>query len=203
MGPHRGVVGATLVAAWIAFVVEPWELLPFRDERVVAPVVRDVAQGVVDFYAVFLPFEPHQNVEMHSLVLCAIFGFTLAVGLLVAARRPISAAAVTVAAVGWPATLAGWSAVAFGVAALAAALAIPLVLRASSARTFVGGVALAALVVDERRSGFLGDDARARRRSGLEHVGHPRAGSSGERRSSSSGTRTTTASTSRRRRPSS
>ena len=141
------VVGATLVAAWIAFVVEPWELLPFRDERVVAPVVRDVAQGVVDFYAVFLPFEPHQNVEMHSLVLCAIFGFTLAVGLLVAARRPISAAAVTVAAVGWPATLAGWSAVAFGVAALAAALAIPLVLRASSARTFVAGIAIAALVV--------------------------------------------------------
>ena len=76
---------------------------------------------------------------MHSLVLCAIFGFTLAVGLLAAARRPISAAAVTVAAVGWPATLAGWSAVAFGVAALAAALAIPLVLRASSARTFVAG----------------------------------------------------------------
>jgi transglutaminase-like putative cysteine protease len=141
------VIGSAFVAAWIAFPAEPWELLPFRDERVVAPVVREVAQGVVDFYAVFLPFEPHQNVEMHSLVLCAIFGFTLGVGLLVAARRPISAAAVTVAAVGWPATLAGWSAVAFGVAALAAALAIPLVLRASSARTLVGGAALGALVV--------------------------------------------------------
>jgi Transglutaminase-like superfamily len=141
------VIGATLAATWVAFVVEPWELLPFRDERVVAPVVRDIAQGVVDFYAVFLPFQPGENVEMHSLVLCAIFGFTLAVGLLVSACRPISAAAVTVAAVGWPATLAGWSAVAFGVAALAAALAIPLVLRASSARTLLAGAALAALVV--------------------------------------------------------
>jgi transglutaminase-like putative cysteine protease len=141
------VIGSALVAAWIAFPAEPWELLPFRDERVVAPVVREVAQGVVDFYAVFLPFDPRENVEMHSLVLCATFGFTLGVSLLVAARRPISAAAVTVAAVGWPATLAGWSAVAFGVAALAAALAIPLVLRASSARTLVGGAALGALVV--------------------------------------------------------
>jgi transglutaminase-like putative cysteine protease len=141
------VIGSALVAAWIAFLVQPWELLPFRDERVVAPVVRDVAQGVVDFYAVFLPFEPRENVEMHSLVLSAIFGFTLAVGLLVAARRPISAAAVTVAAVGWPATLAGWSAVAFGMAALASALAIPLVLRTSSARTFVVGAGIGALVV--------------------------------------------------------
>jgi transglutaminase-like putative cysteine protease len=141
------LVGSTLGAAWIAFGVEPWELLPFRDERVVAPVVRDVAQGVVDFYAVFLPFEPGQSTEMHSLVLCAAFGFTLAASLLVATRRPIGAAAVTVAGVGWPATLAGWSAVAFGTAALAAALAIPLLLRASSIRTFVAGATIGALVV--------------------------------------------------------
>ena len=71
---------ATLAASWVAFGAQPWELLPFRDERVLAPMLRDVGTGVVDFYGVFLPFVPVRNPEMHSLVLCAIFGFTLAVG---------------------------------------------------------------------------------------------------------------------------
>jgi transglutaminase-like putative cysteine protease len=140
-------LGATLGAAWIAFGAQPWELVPFRDEQVLAPALRDAANGVVDFYAVFLPFEPGPNPEMHSLVLSAIFGFVLATGLLVAARRPLSAAAVTVAGIGWPATLLGGKAVAVGALALAAALAVPLVLRASSARAALGGGVVAALVV--------------------------------------------------------
>ena len=138
---------ATLAASWVAFGAQPWELLPFRDERVLAPMLRDVGTGVVDFYGVFLPFVPVRNPEMHSLVLCAIFGFTLAVALLVAARRPMAASAVAVAGVGWPATLSGGSAIAFGTAALVAGLAIPLVLRASSLRTLAAGAAIAALVV--------------------------------------------------------
>ena len=140
-------VAATFAAAWLAFGAQPWELLPFRDERVLSPLLEDVAQGFVDFYAVFLPFEPGRNAEMHTLVLCAIFGFTLAAALLVASRRPIAAAAVTVAGVGWPATLLGGKAVAYGAVALAAALAIPLILRASSVRTLVAGGAIGALVV--------------------------------------------------------
>src|SRR5688500_1736207 len=68
-------VVALFGAGWIAFGAQPWELLPFRDERVLAPALEDAANGVVDFYAVFLPFEPTPNPEMHSLVLCAIFGF--------------------------------------------------------------------------------------------------------------------------------
>jgi transglutaminase-like putative cysteine protease len=138
---------SALAAAWLAFGAQPWELLPFRDERVLSPLLEDIAQGVVDFYAVFLPFEPAKNVEMHTLVLCAIFGFTLATALLVAARRPIAAAAVTVAGVGWPATLLGGTAVAFGAIALAAGLAIPLILRARSVRTLVAGGVIGALVV--------------------------------------------------------
>jgi hypothetical protein len=84
---------------------------------------------------------------MHSLILCAIYGFTAAASLLVAARKPIAAAAVTVAGIGWPATLMGGRTVAVGVLALVAALAIPLVLRASSVRTLVVGGAIGALVV--------------------------------------------------------
>jgi len=141
------VAAATLGAAWVAFGAQPWELAPLRDERVLAPVLRDVGTGFVDFYDVFLPFVPARNPEMHMLVLCAIFGFTLAASLLVAARRPIGAAAVTVAGVGWPATLAESNAIALGTIALSAGLAIPLVLRVNSVRTLVAGTAVAALVV--------------------------------------------------------
>jgi transglutaminase-like putative cysteine protease len=141
------LVPATLGAAWVAFGAEPWELLPFRDERVLAPALHEVGTGVVAFYEVFLPFAPQRNPEMHSLVLCAVFAFTLAAALLVATRHPIAAAAVTVAGVGWPATLSGGSAIAFGTLALVAALAIPLILRASSLRALAAGTAIAALVV--------------------------------------------------------
>ena len=141
------VVLSAFGASWIAFGVQPWELAPFRDERVLAPALRDAARGIVDFYEVFLPFEPAPNPEMHSLVLCAIFGFVVAMALFVAARRPLGAAAVTVAGVGWPATLLGGQAIAAGAIALAAALAIPLILRASSLRTVLAGGAIATLVV--------------------------------------------------------
>ena len=138
---------AVLAAGWVGFRVEAWELLPFRDERVLGPLAHAVSKGIVDFYEVFLPFEPLPNPEMHALVLSAIFGFTLAIGLLVATRRPIAAAAVTVAGVGWPATLLGGTAIVVGALALAAALSIPLVLRATALRTALAGGLLAALVV--------------------------------------------------------
>ena len=141
------IIPSALGAAWLAFGAEPWELVPFRGERVLGPALHDASTGIVDFYGVFLPFVPQRNPEMHALVLCAIFGFTLAVGLLVAARHPIAASAVTVAGVGWPATLSGGSAIGFGTLALVAALAIPLVLRASSVRMLAAGTAIAALVV--------------------------------------------------------
>jgi transglutaminase-like putative cysteine protease len=146
-GRALAVAGATLGAAWVAFGAQPWELAPLRDERVLAPALRDVGTGIVDFYDVFLPFVPVRNPEMHTLVLCAIFAFTLAASLLVAARRPVAAAAVTVAGVGWPATLADSNAIALGAIALSAALSIPLVLRVSSVRTLVAGTAIGALVV--------------------------------------------------------
>ena len=149
--PGRARLGAlvpsVLGAAWVSFGAQPWELLPLRDERVLAPALRDVGTGIVDFYDVFLPFVPLRNPEMHVLVLCAIFGFTLAASLLVAARRPIGAAAVTVAGVGWPATLGGGNAIAFGTIALSAALAIPLLLRVGSVKTLLAGAAIGALVV--------------------------------------------------------
>ena len=140
-------LGASGAVVGIAFGAQPWELLPFRDERVLAPVAAAARRGIVDFYGVVLPFEPDRQPEMHGLVLTAVFGFTLATGLLVAARRPLGAAAVTVAGAAWPTTLVSGQAVTIGAATLAAALSIPLMLRARSGRSLFVGAATAAIVV--------------------------------------------------------
>ena len=143
----RGVAAAiAATGAWIVFGARPWELLPFRDERVLGPAAERVDEGIGDFYRVLLPFDPTRNPEMHTVVLLAIFGFVLAAALLAASGRPVGAAAVTIAGAGWPATLEG-GAVAVGALALAAALSIPLVLRVRSGPALVSGVTAAAVVV--------------------------------------------------------
>lgn len=140
-----GVV--TAAAAWFVFGSQPWELLPFRDQRVLGPLADEAGRGVADFYDNLLPFAPVENPEMHALVLAAIFGFALGVALLVASRRPVGAAALAVAGIGWPATLVSGQAVGIGALALAAALSIPLVLRARSGPALAAGAATAAVVV--------------------------------------------------------
>jgi protein-glutamine gamma-glutamyltransferase len=140
--------GGTLLAAWIAFGAQPWELLPSRDERVLEPTAEAVGHGLGGFYRVVLPFSPEATPEMHGLVLVAIFGFVLAVALLAASSRPVGAAAVTVAGAGWPATILGdGQTVALGALALAAALSTPLILRVRSGTSLVAGMAAAVLVV--------------------------------------------------------
>ncbi len=141
------VAAAALCAVWIAFGAEPWELLPYRDERVLDPVASAVGQGVADFYRVLLPLSPDANPEMHGLVLMAIFGFIVAVSLFAAAAHPLGAAAVTVAGAGWAATLVDGETVALGALALAAALSTPLILRVRSAPALVAGLAAGAVVV--------------------------------------------------------
>ena len=138
-----GVLGAL----WIAFGAQPWELLPYRDERVFDPVASAAGAGIGDFYRVLLPLEPAANPEMHGLVLMAIFGFVLAVALLAAAWHPLGAAAVTVTGAGWAATLADGQTVALGAITLAAALSTPLILRVRSGPALVAGVVAGAAVV--------------------------------------------------------
>jgi protein-glutamine gamma-glutamyltransferase len=138
---------AAAAAIWIAFRAELWELAPFRDERVLAPLAEDVGTGIGAFYRILVPFQPLENPEMHGLVLVAIFGFVLAASLLVAASRPLAAAAVTVAGACWPATLVSGETVALGALALGAALAIPLLMRVRSGPSLVVGAVAAAAVV--------------------------------------------------------
>jgi hypothetical protein len=140
-------VAASAGAAWIAFGIQAWEALPFRDERVVAPALRELDHGIADFYRVLLPFDPTRTPEMHTVLLCVVFWFVLTAVILAAAERPLAAAAVTVVGAGWPATLLGGDGVLIGALALAAALSIPLFLRVRSGPAFVAGVATAAAVV--------------------------------------------------------
>ena len=146
--PRWLAVAATFVGmAWLAFAAKSWELLPFRDERVLVPLGEEIGVGIADFYRVVLPFQPGTNPGMHGLMLAAIFAFVLAVSLLASSSRPVGAAAVTVVGVGWPATLVDGGSVAIGALALAAALSIPLVLRVRSGRALAAGAAATALVV--------------------------------------------------------
>src|SRR6185436_1259840 len=84
-------------AGWVAFGSQPWELLPSRDERVLGPLFDAFGQGVGDYYAIVVPFDPGRRPEMHGVLALAVFGFVAAIALLVAARQPLAAAAVTIA----------------------------------------------------------------------------------------------------------
>src|SRR5688572_4009279 len=74
--PRLAAVAASVTgAAWVAFSAKAWELLPFRDERVLAPLGDQIGVGIADFYRVLLPLAPGANPEMHGLMLAAIFSF--------------------------------------------------------------------------------------------------------------------------------
>jgi transglutaminase-like putative cysteine protease len=62
-------------------------------------------QGFLDFYDVKLPFDAVAQPRMHGTVLLAVFVFTLAATLAIAARRPRAAALALLIGAGWPATL--------------------------------------------------------------------------------------------------
>jgi protein-glutamine gamma-glutamyltransferase len=137
----------SLVALWIGAGIRPWDVRHPGEEGVVEPVVRSVSHGLGDYYGVALPFDPSRHAEMHMLLLAAVFGFVAAIGLLVAARHAVAAAAVAVAGVGWPATLVDAGAVGSGALALAAALSVFVFLRLRSARALASGAVVAGIVV--------------------------------------------------------
>ena len=111
-----GVFVVLVVAARIAF-------------GATAPHVGVVASrfwnGFLDFYDVRTPFDPRVHADMRGVILAAVFGFVLALGLAVAARRAVLASVVLVAGAGWPATLVGpGGALARGVAVLLGVLVL-------------------------------------------------------------------------------
>jgi transglutaminase-like putative cysteine protease len=135
---------ALLVAVDVAArvpVLHPWQAAP------------RFWNGFLDFYDVRLPFSASFHPEMHALVLLAVFGFTAALALVAASRRPLGAVAALVVGAGWPATLlSDGHDLLRGATILAAALLLLAGLRTGALRTagragLVGGVVVAAAVV--------------------------------------------------------
>ncbi len=115
---------SALLAAWIAFSLSPFAVWP-GGEGFFGPFGSRFSRGFLDFYDYRVPFDPAERPKMHAVILIAIFGFTLAVALAIAARRALLAVVLFFVAAGWPATLlSGGNELGRGLAILAVALAL-------------------------------------------------------------------------------
>ena len=89
-------------ASWIAF-----DVSPLHPHHFFGRLGSHFANGFLDFYSVKTPFDARIHPEMRGVLLTAVFAFTLALSLAVAARKPLTAALVLLVGAGWPATLRG------------------------------------------------------------------------------------------------
>lgn len=131
-------LAARLLVVLVALVAIPCLVLEAWPPR----AARTLRSGFDEAATVQAPFDPAAAPGLHALVVLGAFAAMAAVGLLVAERRPLLAAAAAVAGIGWPATLLESRPVALGTVALGCALWPPFALRARSAR--LAPVALAA-----------------------------------------------------------
>jgi protein-glutamine gamma-glutamyltransferase len=119
-----GLAVSALLAAWIAFSVSPFDLWP-GGEGFFGPLGSRFGRGFLDFYEFRLPIDPGSHPRMHGVILVAIFAFTLAVALAVAARRVLLAVVIFLVGAGWPATLlVGGNEIGRGVVILGVTLAL-------------------------------------------------------------------------------
>ena len=165
-----GAVVATVAAARLAVGVDllPWRLSDPGSGFGLAPAFSAFgtrfSNGFSDFYGTHLPFDPRVHVAMGELVLSAVFGFSLAIALLVAARKPVAGALALLVGAGWPATLLGPS---HGFAMGAAILGAALVLFAGLGPRRVPALALPAAAVVAAGAVLVGSATAARH--GLVH----------------------------------
>ena len=118
------IVVSALLAVWVAFSLSPLALWP-GGEDFFGTFGSRFSRGFLDFYDFRVPFDPATRPQMHAVILIAIFGFTLAVALAIAARRALVAVVLFFVAAGWPATLlSGGNELGRGLAILAVALAL-------------------------------------------------------------------------------
>ncbi|HZE29649.1 MAG TPA: transglutaminaseTgpA domain-containing protein [Gaiellaceae bacterium] len=135
-GPRVAACSAALlVTGAIAFGLGPVWALPAR-------MLSRFSSGFLEFYDYQMPFDPTVHPRMHGVLLIALFAFTLAFALAVAARRPGLAAIALVVGVGWPGTLLPGHDLLRGTLLLAAVLGTVVLLRRGPVRGL--GAALAA-----------------------------------------------------------
>jgi transglutaminase-like putative cysteine protease len=113
------IVVALAAGAWLAY-----GLSPFHPRQLVTALGSRFASGFLDFYDVRVPFDPRLHTEMRGVLLTAVFGFSLAVALLAAARRALAATLVFLVGAGWAATLRGSGGIGVGVLILLGALVL-------------------------------------------------------------------------------
>ena len=150
---------ATLIAGSVALDVSLRSASPFDDRDIVASLASRTWEGFLNFYDVTVPFEGIAQPLMHGALLMAVFVFSLAGALAVAARRPPLALAALLLGAGWPATmLPGGNELGRGLLILAAGLVLlaavrpgPLKLRSQ----LLAGGAVAALALTLSASGAV------------------------------------------------
>lgn len=103
--------------------------------------------GFLEFYDVQVPFARAEHPQMHGVLLIALYAFTLAFALAVAARRPALAALALLVGVGWPGTLLPGHDLVRGALLLAVVLATTALLRRHPGRTVVPALIAGAVVV--------------------------------------------------------
>ncbi len=147
-----GSVGlAAFVALGVAFERPLRDALPGGERGFFGPVLSSLRQGFLDFFDTRVPFDAQTFPTMRGTVLVAIFGFVLAIGLALAARRVLVAVALVVVATGWPATMSlsaddSNRPLLLGAAVLAVALAFLVLARATARRLATAAVVGLALV---------------------------------------------------------
>jgi protein-glutamine gamma-glutamyltransferase len=155
VGARRLVVAGlaavvTLAACAEVFHTPLTEARPGGEHDYFGPVLGSFRDGFLNFYDTNLPFQRGDFPLMYADVLLAIFGFALAAGILIAARRPIGAAVALVVGVGWPTTLVpGSRPLLVGAFAFAGVLAVLFLLRGGTrpARGLAQGIAVALVLV--------------------------------------------------------
>jgi transglutaminase-like putative cysteine protease len=117
---------AALLAVHSAFGLSISDARPFDGRHdFFGPLLGRFRDGFLEFYDYRLPIDPATNPRMHAVLLAAVFGFCLALGLAIATRRAVVAVLLLVVGAGWPATLlAGGGELTRGAIVLGAALAL-------------------------------------------------------------------------------
>ena len=122
---RRSLRAAAFVVSTVAVAKLAFGIALLHPLRAFGRVGSGFRDGFLDFYDNPVPFDPRVHADMRSVVLVAIFGFAVALGIAVVLRRPLAAVLVVLLGAGWPATLAGSSGgLARGVAILLAVLVV-------------------------------------------------------------------------------
>ena len=160
------ILASALLAASAAFEVSLAEARPGEEHDFFGPVLSSFRQGVLEFFDTRVPFDPVDFPRMHGVLLIAVFGFVVAVGVFASARRVFPALAALLVGVGWPATMAStWlptsRPLATGALILAATLALLFLLKSGNRGLAPAAAACAVLVAVS--AGASTSDAVAKR----------------------------------------